>query len=286
MSRRRGSTSPRAARCEGPVDAVVHVHHAPLPLQAPAVLPAVAGAPAVVDVEDGDAPAGPVLGAQDEGGGGGGGGAPVALDQERREVAGGRLGVTVGGRVVEGVGRLPPGGGERDGAGDGEVGGVNADVAAAAQDVVATGLGVDADEGRGLVRGAGVEDDAPVREGAQVTDVRVGEGNRIQAGGGEVEAPEAPGALLGEGADERGRGEEAVGGGAEDPLGLAELGRAVRAPGLRAGARLRWRGGRGSTSRCGRRRSRGARPAPTRAGRSIPGALRRRAGRPGRRPPG
>src|SRR6185312_3953673 len=71
----------------GSVDAVVDVDDAPLPVQPVAVLAAIAGAAAVVDVEHRDAAAGPVLGPQVEGARGGRGRAAVTLDEERRLLA-------------------------------------------------------------------------------------------------------------------------------------------------------------------------------------------------------
>src|SRR5215471_455228 len=46
------------------VDAIVHVHDAPLSVQALAIGPPIAAAPSVVDVDHGKTPAGPVLSAQ------------------------------------------------------------------------------------------------------------------------------------------------------------------------------------------------------------------------------
>ena len=72
------------------VDAVVHVHDAPAARQALAIGAPVAGAAAVVHVEHGEAPAGPVLVARVQRVVDGGGRAAMAHDEQRRLLASGR----------------------------------------------------------------------------------------------------------------------------------------------------------------------------------------------------
>src|SRR6202011_2241109 len=66
------------------VDAVVDVDNAPIAVQALAIGPAEAGAPAVIDIEHRDAATGPELRGQIERARGRAGGTAVALDQQRR----------------------------------------------------------------------------------------------------------------------------------------------------------------------------------------------------------
>ena len=86
------------------VHAVQHVDLAPAPVQALAVGAAVAGAAAVVDVADREAARGPELASRASSLEVLPVGPAVALDDQRRPLAGGRLVVGVGRRIVEGVG--------------------------------------------------------------------------------------------------------------------------------------------------------------------------------------
>src|SRR5579884_4464842 len=85
----------------GSVDGIVHVHHAPLPLQPVTVLTSVPRAAAVVDVDHAEAAAGPELRAQVQCAGCRPGGSAMDTDDERRQLAGGGAVVGVVGTIVQ-----------------------------------------------------------------------------------------------------------------------------------------------------------------------------------------
>src|SRR5206468_3414493 len=77
-ARRVGETA--AGQESRAVDGVVHIHDAPVPIEQLAVRAPVAGAAAVIHVEDGNPAARPILDPQVQRAGGGGGRSAMALD--------------------------------------------------------------------------------------------------------------------------------------------------------------------------------------------------------------
>jgi len=73
-----------ASEVKGTIDTIVHIDNTPSAVETLAVGSAVASAATVVDIEDGNAPARPVLKAEVEGTGCGGGRTSVTDHQERR----------------------------------------------------------------------------------------------------------------------------------------------------------------------------------------------------------
>jgi hypothetical protein len=119
----------------GPVHAIVNVDDAPLAPQPVSILAAVAGAPTVIDVEHGDAAAGPVLDAEVECAGHRRRRAAVALHQERWTLAGRGGIVAVARRVKESVRCEPSFGWELDGLRIRKITRVDRNVARRAQDL-------------------------------------------------------------------------------------------------------------------------------------------------------
>src|SRR6516165_4041367 len=91
----------------GAIDTIGDVDDPPITLQPQPILAAVSSAAAVIDVEDGEATAGPILRSPTEGGGCGRGGAAVTMHDQRRQMAGGRPEISVFGRIKQTVGLQP-----------------------------------------------------------------------------------------------------------------------------------------------------------------------------------
>src|SRR5579871_6211047 len=106
----RASAGDHAARSVDPpyigqvpraVHAVIHIHDSPIAVQAQAVLPAETRAAAIIHVQNGNAPAGPVLGTQVQDAGGSRCRAAMALHYQRGPVSLWRLVVRIEGRVEQ-----------------------------------------------------------------------------------------------------------------------------------------------------------------------------------------
>src|SRR5215212_51019 len=130
---------PAPGEVNRPVGAVVDVDDTPHALEPTAVFPPVARATAVVHVEHGDAPAGPVLRLRVQGRAGRRGRTPVAHYEKGWEFAIGRHEVPILRRVEESVRRLPVLRGELDGFWNGEVAVVHLQITGAPQDLVPAG---------------------------------------------------------------------------------------------------------------------------------------------------
>jgi hypothetical protein len=211
-------------KVEGAVYAVVYVDDAPLTVEAMTVFAPVACAAAIVDVEDGDAATSPELGAEAEGAGGGRGGAAVAENEEGRLLTFGGDEVGVLRRVVEAVGCAAAGGGELDGLGYGDVVGGDLKGARSLEGFDRAGVEIDADE-QSVVGGRVCYCDCVAGHGAHLRKGGEGGGEVAQVAGVRVEDGDGPDAEVAVGADYAVGGLEGVGGGAEDPVGDAELGR-------------------------------------------------------------
>ena len=158
-----------------PVDAVVHVDDAPLSPQAFPVRPAVGGAAPVVDVQNGETPAGPILNTQVQGDGGRAGGAAVAFHQQRRFFAGDWFVVPVGRRVVESVGGQAIFGGVFDGFRGRQICPSQAYIAGGPQHMGIARRQVQSDNRQRLDRGPG-DDYRSLRSHPQVSPCHVGIG--------------------------------------------------------------------------------------------------------------
>ncbi len=115
------------------IDAVVDIHDSPLPPEPLAVLSSIARAATIVDIQHGEAPAGPELCAQAKGAGGGTGWSAVAANEQRRQLAFGSFEVGVLWRIVIGIGGQAVLGGELYRLRIGDIGGIDMRVLGAAQ---------------------------------------------------------------------------------------------------------------------------------------------------------
>src|SRR5690606_5636250 len=143
----------------GAGDAVLHVDDAPFAVQAGAVRAAIAGAAAVVHVEDGEAPAGPELPRHAERRRRRPGRPAVALHDQGRQLALRRREVWVHRRVVEAVRRLAVLARPAYRTGDGDRVRVDGDVPRAAQVLPLAGFDIQPHHAAGIGRARAEEDD-------------------------------------------------------------------------------------------------------------------------------
>ena len=207
------------------IDAVVDIDHAPHPLEPLAVRAPVSCRTAVVDVDERESPARPVLVLERIRRPRVPRRAAVAVDDERRLLAGRRLEILVARRVVEGVRRLAAFGRKLDRPGHAEVAGLDVRRVGDLDDLLRQRLQVDDQDALGERRGAGVHHGLTVRD-LHVVQRGVQQLDLLQPAGVEVDASELGAAALVEDAHDLVGAVEGVETLAEHPLRRAELRRA------------------------------------------------------------
>ena len=217
----------------GAVNAVVHIHDAPASPEPVPVGPAIAGTAAIVHIQNGNAPAGPILEPQVKSGGGRRRWPAVALDQQRRQLPGRSGIIPVLRRVVEGISGQPVFGGKFDTDRRRQITGVHRNRTGLLQYFQAAANRVNAQvktEYRNGFSGRACAKNRLPRRHLQTGSSHLGIGDRyrIELAGNSIQLGQLPGAQVGVSTDNALRRSESVGGRAENPVGLAELQRQRR----------------------------------------------------------
>ncbi len=202
-------------------DAILGVDHPPPAPQSVAVGPSMTARPPVVDVHQGESTAGPELACRQEGRVGRPGRPAVAPHQQRRKLVFRSQEVRVGGRVVEGVGDRPVGGGEGDRSRTADVGLIDLDRQRRPGDLFVAGFRVEADHRSGSRAAGCYQPDLPVSDRQRRHRVASSRDGRHLSALHHPQPVEAPTSVYG---DDPPVGQEPVPLEPEQPLGRPELG--------------------------------------------------------------